>query len=130
VSASLQKVMLVEDDPDIQFIAKLTLQKLGGYQVYVASNGREALEQLPIFQPQLILLDMMMPEMDGLTVLRRIRTMSEYANVPIVFMTAKAQAHEIEEYKRSGIQDVITKPFEPNALKGRIEKVWQDFHIV
>lgn len=123
----LEKVMLVEDDQDIQFIAKMILQKLGGYQVAVCSSGKQALQEIPVFQPQLVLLDMMMPEMDGLTVLRHMRENPEFAALPVVFMTAKAQTHEIEDYKRQGVLGVITKPFEPSLLKGQIEKIWNGF---
>lgn len=123
--AKLEKILLVEDDPDIQFIARMALQRLSGYQVEVSNNGREALKKLPLFLPQMVIMDMMMPEMDGLTTFQQMRQNPDFAHLPVVLMTAKAQAHEIENYKREGIRDVIIKPFEPAELGKQLEKIWQ-----
>jgi CheY-like chemotaxis protein len=121
----LERILLVEDDPDIQFIARMALQRISGYQVEVCNNGIEALQKLPLFQPQMVVMDMMMPEMDGLTTFQEMRKIPAFAHLPVVIMTAKAQAHEIENYKREGINDVIIKPFEPAELGKQLEQIWQ-----
>lgn len=113
---SLQRVMMVEDDLDIQTIARLSLEAVGGFTVEVCSGGLEALEKIEDFAPDLVLLDVMMPDMDGPTVLARLRERESTQNVPVIFMTAKAQAHEIEAYKKMGALEVVSKPFDPMAL--------------
>lgn len=114
--AVLQRVMMVEDDPDIQTIARLSLESVGGFEVEVCSGGVEALQRVESFAPDLILLDVMMPDMDGPTVLTRLREREATQNVPVIFMTAKAQAHEIEAYKKMGALEVVSKPFDPMTL--------------
>lgn len=113
---SLQRVMMVEDDLDIQTIARLSLEAVGGFTVEVCSGGLEALEKIEDFAPDLVLLDVMMPDMDGPTVLARLRERESTQNVPVIFMTAKAQAHEIEAYKKMGALEVVSEPFDPMAL--------------
>lgn len=123
--SKLEKVMLVEDDPDIQLIARMSLEILGGYQVELCENGLVALEKLPVYRPQLVLLDVMMPKMDGPTVLSHIRKMPDFKTLPVVFMTAKAQAHEVDDYYAQGVQGLIIKPFEPDELAHTLEVIWQ-----
>ncbi|MCG8563004.1 MAG: response regulator, partial [Hyphomicrobiales bacterium] len=84
----------------------------------------EALEKAPGFKPDLVLLDVMMPEMDGTETFRQLRLMPALAETPIVFMTAKAQAHEIDAYKAMGAAGVITKPFDPMTLVDDVRAIW------
>jgi CheY-like chemotaxis protein len=107
----LSRILYVEDEPDIQLVAKLALEMLSGFTLAVCSSGSEALERICPFNPQFILLDMMMPGMDGLTTMARIREILEYVNTPVVFMTAKVQSTEVVAYKELGALDVIPKPF-------------------
>lgn len=121
----LRRILYVEDEPDIQMVAKLSLESLGGFTLDVCSSGAEALEKAAAFAPDLILLDVMMPGMDGPTTLRRLREIPSLSGVPAVFMTAKAQPHEIEEFKTLGAADVITKPFDPMALPDNVRAIWE-----
>jgi len=121
----LRRVLLVEDELDIQIVARLALQDIGRLEVEVCGSGREALEVAPRFQPELILLDVMMPEPDGLETLRALAHRPETASIPVVFVTAKAQNHEIEEYLRLGAVDVIVKPFDPMTLADRVHEIWR-----
>ncbi|MAE43507.1 MAG: hypothetical protein CMF63_00675 [Magnetovibrio sp.] len=125
---SLQRILHVEDEPDIQEVARLTLESMGGFTVETCGSGQEALDKAPGFAPDLILLDVMMPGMDGPATLRELRKLPEIAETPIVFMTAKAQTHEIEEFKQMGAADVITKPFDPMTLSGQIRDIWEKHH--
>lgn len=121
---TLQRILMVEDDSDIQIVAKLALEAVGGYTVRVASSGVEALACGRGFAPDLVVLDVMMPGMDGPTVLKRLRADTQTAHLPIVFMTAKAQAHEIAAYKKWGAFDVVTKPFDPMTLPATLAQIW------
>ena len=89
------RILLVEDDRDIQKVASMVLERLGGYEVACCSSGYEALEKAPEFAPDLILLDVMMPALDGPGTLREMRREASLAETPVVFMTAKAQPDEV-----------------------------------
>ncbi len=95
----LKKIMHVEDDPSIQTVARVALEAVGGFEVCTCSSGQEALTRYPEFQPELILLDVMMPGMDGPSTLKQLQTQFDLTGIPVVFMTAKVQASEIESYK-------------------------------
>ena len=127
---SLQRVLMVEDDPDIQTVARLALEAVGGYTVEVCSGGQQALDAVEAFGPDLVLLDVMMPDMDGPTVLLHLRARPATAGLPVVFMTAKAQAHEIEIYRAMGALDVISKPFDPMTLSAKLSEIWSRSRLV
>ncbi|MEW6757830.1 MAG: response regulator [Acidobacteriota bacterium] len=121
----LRRILYVEDEPDIQTVAKLSLESLGGFVLEVCSSGAEAIEKGPAFGPDLILLDVMMPGMDGPTTLQRLREAPPLSGVPAVFMTAKAQPQEIQQFLALGAADVITKPFDPMALPATVRAIWE-----
>lgn len=116
---------MVEDDPDIQIVARMALEVVGGYTVSVCSNGQQALDEVADFGPDLILLDVMMPDMDGPTVLRHLKENPATAHFPVVFMTAKAQSHEIAAYRAMGALDVISKPFDAMLLSAKLAELWE-----
>ncbi|WP_321337716.1 response regulator [uncultured Cohaesibacter sp.] len=120
----LQRITYVEDDQDIRAIAELALGTLAGYTLDLCENGKEAVEAIPAFQPDLVLLDVMMPVMDGMETLKRLKNTPELADIPVIFMTAKAQRHEVQAYKDKGAIDVITKPFDPMELPANVQKIW------
>lgn len=122
---TLQRILYVEDEPDIQAVARIALETVGGFTLQVCSSGEEALRAAVDFAPDLLLLDVMMPGMDGPTTLRELRNFPELADTPAVFMTAKVQPQEIEQFKSYGALDVIAKPFDPMALSAQITAVWQ-----
>lgn len=124
----LTRILYVEDDPDIQTVARLALETLGGFTVEICSSGNEALSRAPGFQPQLILLDVMMPVMDGPTTLKMLRRLPQFANTPVIFMTAKVQPGEIAGYKEIGAVDVIPKPFDPMTLSSQVQAIWESCH--
>ncbi|MBU2223488.1 MAG: response regulator [Gammaproteobacteria bacterium] len=124
---SLVRIMHVEDDTSIQDVVRVALEIVGGFQVNTCSCGQDALDQFTPFQPQLILLDVMMPGMDGPTTLKQLQQQFDLSQVPVVFMTAKVQANEIESYKALGAQDVVVKPFDPMTLSNQIRQIWLDY---
>ena len=121
----LQRILYVEDEPDIREVAALSLQAVGGFTVCLCGSGREALEQAEEFAPDLILLDVMMPEMDGPATLAALRRIDALSMIPVVFMTAKAQGSEVERYRSLGAAGVIAKPFEALELPDRLSAIWR-----
>lgn len=120
----LKKILHVEDEPDILEITRMTLEAVGGLSVESCLSGVEALDKAKGFNPDLFLLDVMMPEMDGPTLLAKLRAMDHVRDVPAVFMTAKSQAHEIERFKQLGAVDVIVKPFDPMTVCILLHDIW------
>ena len=124
----LRRILLVEDELDIQTVARLALEDIGSFEVEVCGSGTEALEIAPRFKPELILLDVMMPAPDGPATLRALARNPETASIPVIFVTAKAQSHEVEEYLQLGAVAVIVKPFDPMTLADRIREIWYRHH--
>lgn len=121
----LARILMVEDDPDIRAVASVALEAVGGFTVVLCGSGQEALEQASAFRPDLLLLDVMMPGMDGITTLRALRALPQTTSTPVIFMTAKVQPHEIEAYRLLGALDVIVKPFDPMRLSLTITSMWK-----
>lgn len=121
-----QKVLYVEDDPDIRAVAEIALQDVGGFTTVICESGTEAVEKAPGFEPELILLDVMMPGMDGPSTLRALRKLPGLERVPVIFMTARLQKSEIEEYRDLGALGVIPKPFDPMTLSEQIAAILAD----
>ena len=123
-TSELKKILYVDDEPDIATIAKLALETVGGFDVSICENGKSALEQIEGLDPDLVLLDVMMPDMDGPTTLMELRRLPAFKHTPVVFMTAKVQPSEILHYKELGAVDVIPKPFDPMALSDQVRHLW------
>lgn len=121
----LKRIMLVEDDPDIQLVTRLSLEAGGGYEVRVCASGAEALQSAAAYAPDLILLDVMMPGMDGLATIDALRKLPEMAATAMVFFTANTQDHVRQDLLRHGALGVITKPIEPARLVEQIRALWQ-----
>ena len=121
----LRKILLVEDEPDIQAVAKVALESVGGFSVEICNSGEEAVRRAPGIAPDLILLDVMMPGLDGFSTLKALRDIPAVAEVPVIFMTAKVQASEVAQYKAMGALDVIAKPFDPMTLASDISDIWK-----
>jgi CheY-like chemotaxis protein len=115
------KVLIVDDDDDIRMIASIALADEN--QVLEANCGSEALRVAEKEQPDLILLDMMMPDMDGKTTFSKLRQLPNLAKTPVIYVTAKVQESEIQTYIRSGVAGVITKPFDPITLPQEISDI-------
>ncbi len=124
----LKHILYVEDEPDIQQVAKLALEAVGGFDVDICGSGGEAVERAPGLAPDLILLDVMMPGMDGPSTLSALRQIPDLASVPVVFMTAKVQPQEVAHYKDLGALDVIAKPFDPMSLAETVSGIWSRHH--
>jgi two-component system OmpR family response regulator len=122
--SELSRIMYVDDEPDIRTIVDLVLHTLEGFSVTLCGSGAEALERAPEILPQLVLLDVMMPGMDGPETLRALRALPATSAVPVVFVTAKVQPAEVARFRSLGAADVIAKPFDPLALAGQVRAIW------
>ncbi len=126
MAKSLHRIVYVEDEPDIQVIARLALETLGGFEVTVCGSGAQALQVVPQVMPDLILLDVMMPQMDGPATLEALRRLPACAAIPVAFVTAKVQSTEISEFLEIGAIGVIGKPFDPMHLAQLVRDLWED----
>jgi two-component system, OmpR family, response regulator len=124
----LKKILYVEDEEDIRTIARMALEMVGGLAVEVCSSGQEALTLAPAFEPDLILLDVMMPGMDGPETFAQLQQLPDISDTPVVFMTAKVQPQEIRHYRELGAADVIRKPFDPMTLTTAVQTIWSKLH--
>ncbi len=119
----ISSILLVDDEPDIRTIAEMSLSHVGGWRTILASSGAEALVLAAKHRPDVILLDVMMPEMDGVATFHALAAQPETQAIPVIFMTAKVQSHERERYVGFGAAGVIAKPFDPMRLPQDIEAI-------
>ncbi len=119
----IRKVLLVDDEPNIRTVATLGLKHVGGWEVVSASTGKECLELAAKEQPDVILLDANMPEMDGVTTLEALRASPTTASIPVVFLTARLLESERARVTGLGIAGIITKPFDTMRLAEEIRRI-------
>lgn len=122
MSSSKHKILIVDDEPDIRDLIEYNLKK-EGYQVYTASNGQEAVSEAKRILPDLIILDIMMPKMDGIEACRILRAMNEFKNTFMVFLTARSEEYSEIAGFNVGADDYIAKPIKPRALTSRINAI-------
>ena len=120
----LNRVCYVEDDEDIQRIVRMSLERVGKMTVEVVGDPMLAIERIIAFKPELVLLDWMMPGMDGPALLRKMRDTPEARDLPVVFITAKASQRELDELRAMGAAGTISKPFSPKDLPGQLRAIW------
>lgn len=116
----IRKIMLVEDEPDIRAIGEISLARVGGWQTVLATSGEEAVAVARVERPDLIVMDVMMPGIDGPTTLARLRADPTTAFIPVVFLTAKVHPREVARYRELGALGTIAKPFDPMILPSQI----------
>lgn len=124
----LQRILFVEDDADIREVVRLALEDVGGFASHGCPSGEQALHVIDSFSPDLVLLDVMMPDMDGIKTLHALRQQNSVTHIPVVLMTAKVQPRDMKHYHEIGVFDVITKPFDPMNLPDNLLKIWERFH--
>ena len=124
MAKELKKILYVEDEEDIRMVGEMSLADVGGFEVKACASGAEAIAAAAAFAPDLMVLDVMMPGMDGPTALKALRAMPALASVPAIFMTAKIMAAEIDELKAAGALEVVPKPFDPMTLPDELRAIW------
>jgi len=128
MTRTLNKILYVEDEIDIRTVAQVALVEVGDFALKTCSGGAQAVLEGADFAPDLILLDVMMPGMDGPTTLAALRAQAPLKDVPVIFMTAKVQPNEIAHYRSLGALDVIAKPFDPMSLADQVRAIWNRAH--
>ena len=120
----LTKILLVDDQRDIRSIVGLALGKIGKFEVQVCSSGEEALAAAPDFSPDLLMLDLSMPVMDGMATLKGLRELG--IDAPAIFFTARLKPADVESYRELRVLGVIPKPFDPLKLAAQVREMWKE----
>jgi CheY-like chemotaxis protein len=115
-----KRVLLVDDEPDIREVAKVSLEMVGGWEVLTAASGREAIAMAAVERLDAILLDVMMPDMDGPTTFTGLQAEPATREIPVLLLTAKVQAADQRRFAELGVRGVIPKPFDPMTLAGQV----------
>src|SRR6266568_1435034 len=115
-----RRILIVDDEDDIREVAQVSLELVGNYEVLTATSGRDGLERARSGRPDAILLDVMMPDMDGPSTLAELRRDPATRDIPVVFLTAKTQAAERTRLAGLGAAGILTKPFDPLKLPGEV----------
>jgi two-component system OmpR family response regulator len=121
----LNRICYVEDDEDIQRIVRMSLERVGKMTVEVVSDPTAAIEAMTSFRPDLVMLDWMMPAMDGPTLFRQMKLRPETRSLPVVFITAKAAQRDLDELTALGAAGTISKPFSPKDLPDQLRAIWK-----
>lgn len=121
----LERICYVEDDEDIQRIVRMSLERVGKMTVQVVTDPTLAIQAMTAFRPDLVMLDWMMPGMDGPALFREMKNRPALASVPVVFITAKAGQRDLEELKSLGAAGTISKPFSPRDLPDQLRAIWK-----
>lgn len=120
----LKRIMYVDDDPDLQQIVRLGLEIGGGYNIKTCDSGEQALAEIEDFAPDLIILDVVMPDMNGPQTLEALRKVPAAIDIPAIFLTSKISPSQLSLYKKLGAIGVIKKPLNPMKLTGQLKEVW------
>ena len=115
-----KKILMIDDESDIQTVARIGLTLVEDWEVSTANSGREGIAQAKAHPPDVILLDVMMPDMDGLATLKALKSDVSTKDIPIIFLTAKSQSVDLKQFYQLGAQGVIHKPFAPMTLSSQI----------
>ncbi len=118
-----KRILLIDDEETIQEVVQVGIEIEAGWQVAIASSGLEGIDLAQRQQPDAILLDVMMPDMDGISTLSNLKANAQTCSIPVIFLTAKTQATEKNELQNLGVVDVITKPFNSMTLASQIAKI-------
>jgi two-component system OmpR family response regulator len=128
MSKELRHILCVDDEDDILEVTKLCLESIGGFRVTCCDSGTKIVSVVESEKPDLILLDVMMPSMDGPSTLKLLQQSTEPPHVPVVFMTARVQPAEVSEYLSLGAVGVVAKPFDPMQISAQVSDIWRRCH--
>lgn len=119
----MHRILIIDDEDDIREVAALSLETVAGWEVMVASSGAQGLARAATYQPDAILLDVMMPEMDGPSVALSLKDNPRTSAIPVILLTAKVQARSLRAFSHLKVAGVLSKPFDPVTLAGQIAAV-------
>ena len=123
-----KRLLVIDDEEDIRDVATLALELTGGWEIAAADSGRRGLAAARDVRPDAILLDVMMPDMDGPSTLAALRTDDATRDIPVIFLTAKVQSADRRRFEELGVRGVIAKPFDPMTLATRVAELlgWEE----
>ena len=121
----LNRICYVEDDEDIQRIVRMSLERVGKMTVEVVGDPTMAIDAMIAFKPDLVMLDWMMPKLDGVALFRQMQARPETQALPVVFITAKASQRDLDELVKIGAAGTISKPFSPKDLPDQLREIWK-----
>ncbi|NIM14842.1 MAG: response regulator [Candidatus Aminicenantes bacterium] len=124
----LKRIMYVDDDTDLQRIVQLGLEMGGGFTVKVCGSGEQVLREIADFQPDLLILDVVMPDMSGPKTLKTMQNMPDIPSVPVVFFTSKTGPEHLQHYRSLGAIGVIKKPLDFKRLPHQVKEIWEIFN--
>lgn len=120
----LKRILHVEDVPSIQVVTRVALEKLGGFEVLSCSSGQQALAEVQAFAPDMILLDIMLPQMDGLELLRQLSGLVDLQQTPVVLLTGQQPPDDLAALRQLGVRRLLHKPFDPLQLAAQLSEIW------
>jgi len=123
--AELKRILHAEDEADIREIARMSLEMVGGFELLQCGTGEEVIRCAPDFKPDMLLMDVMMPGMDGQEAVRKLRQLEDFPDIPVVFVTAKASKVNVDYLRTEFEAEVITKPFDPILLPDQLRELWK-----
>nr|WP_199316730.1 response regulator [Chroococcidiopsis sp. [FACHB-1243]] len=118
-----KRILIIDDEDDIREVAQLSLEAVGGWEVATAASGIEGLEKAAAEQPDAILLDVMMPDMDGIATFKQLQANPTTGHIPVILLTAKVQSAERQRFAQLGMTAAIDKPFDPMELADRVTEI-------
>ena len=122
---TLTRILLADDEKAVQTVAKIALEQVGHFEVKLCQNGKEVMKTVADWKPDLILLDVMMPVMDGPMTLKYLRQIRAFADIPVIFLIDKLDEQESEALQSLGAIGVISKPFNPLKLVDTLKQLWR-----
>ena len=124
----LKRILHVDDVPSIQIVTRIALEKLGGFEVLSCASAQAALAEVESFTPDLILLDLMLPNIDGIELLRQLGTLIDLQQTPVVLLTGRRESERQSELRQLGVRAVLYKPFDPLQLTAELRAIWTAEH--
>jgi CheY-like chemotaxis protein len=121
----LNRICYVEDDEDIQRIVRMSLERLGKMTVHIVGDPTMAIDAINAFKPDLVMLDWMMPKLDGPALFKQMQALPETQALPVVFITAKASQRDLDQLMKLGAAATISKPFSPKDLPVQLREIWK-----
>lgn len=128
MNRQLKRILHVEDVPSHSGGDAHRPEKIGGFEVLSCPSGQAALDQVQAFAPDLILLDVMLPQMDGIELVRQLGDLVDLQQIPVVFLTGHLQPERLQELRQLGVRQVLNKPFDPLQLASQLQQVWEAEH--
>ncbi|HAQ73380.1 response regulator [Stutzerimonas nitrititolerans] len=125
---ALKRILHIEDVPSIQIVTRIALERIGGFEVLSCASAQAALAEVRAFAPDLILLDVMLPQMDGIELLRQLAGLVDLQQTPVVLLTGHLERERLAELQQMGVREVLQKPFDPLQLTAQLRAIWEAEH--